>query len=214
MRDQEIINLWEAYHSIYSDITESHFKVGDEVICKKSGMEGEVVKVDPEEKGKYYTVKREDGKVVKYAPDELKLEDEDEKKEDENEGMKGAKNGGASKKAETKFHTKLDKLVHKTFGSSPEEKKKMKEEVDIFDVILEHLVAEGYADTNDAALAIMTNMSEEWKQSIVENRGMSHSGGKPGSSGDGSKPKGITGGKTYQMPGWNDNDNKKQVKGA
>ena len=64
-------------------VHESHFKVGDEVICKNSGMEGEVVKVGPEEKGKYYTVKREDGKKVKYAPDELKLEDEDE-----NEGMK------------------------------------------------------------------------------------------------------------------------------
>jgi hypothetical protein len=44
----------------------------------------------------------------------------------------------------------------------------VKEDVDIFDVILEHLVAEGYADTNEAALAIMANMSEEWKQSIVE----------------------------------------------
>jgi hypothetical protein len=71
------------------------------------------------------------------------------------------------KKKEEKFHTKLDKLVHSTFGSSPEEEK-MKEEFDIFDVILEHLVAEGYADTNQAALAIMANMSEEWKQSIVE----------------------------------------------
>lgn len=44
----------------------------------------------------------------------------------------------------------------------------VKEDIDIFDVILEHLVAEGYADTNEAALAIMANMSEEWKQSIVE----------------------------------------------
>ena len=43
-----------------------------------------------------------------------------------------------------------------------------KEEVDLFDTILEHLVAEGYADTNEAALAIMANMSEEWRQSIVE----------------------------------------------
>ena len=42
------------------------------------------------------------------------------------------------------------------------------EGVDLFDVILEHLVAEGYADTNEAALAIMANMSEDWKQSIVE----------------------------------------------
>ena len=43
-----------------------------------------------------------------------------------------------------------------------------KEEVDLFDAILEHLVAEGYADTNESALAIMANMSEEWRQSIVE----------------------------------------------
>ena len=39
---------------------------------------------------------------------------------------------------------------------------------DMFEHILEHLVAEGYADTNENALAIMANMSEEWKQSIVE----------------------------------------------
>jgi len=86
---------------------------------------------------------------------------------------------------------------------------------DPFDVVLGHLIDEGYADTEQAALQIMANMSEEWRESIVENRGMSHSGGKPGASGDGSKPKGITGGKTYQMPGWNDGDDKKaKVKGA
>jgi len=45
-------------------------------------------------------------------------------------------------------------------------KKKVKEEV--FDEILSHLLDEGYADTEQAALAIMANMSEEWKQSIVE----------------------------------------------
>jgi hypothetical protein len=39
---------------------------------------------------------------------------------------------------------------------------------DMFEHILEHLVAEGYADTNNAALAIMANMSEEWRQSIIE----------------------------------------------
>jgi len=39
---------------------------------------------------------------------------------------------------------------------------------DMFEHILEHLVSEGYADTNDAALKIMANMSEEWRESIVE----------------------------------------------
>jgi len=39
---------------------------------------------------------------------------------------------------------------------------------DTFDAILEHLVAEGYADTNESALAIMANMSEEWKEEILD----------------------------------------------
>ena len=38
---------------------------------------------------------------------------------------------------------------------------------DVFDVIKGHLIDEGYADTEEAALVIMANMSEEWKQSIV-----------------------------------------------
>ena len=164
MEAKQVRDLMEAYASIYTDISESHFKVGDEVVCKASGMEGEVVKLDkPDgaEDEKYYTVKREDGKTMKYAPNELKLAKKE--KEDEKEDVKEAKNGGATKKSETEFHLNLDKLVHKTFGPSPEEKKMKKEEVetDIFDYLLEYLVAEGYADTNKAALAIMANMSEE-----------------------------------------------------
>ena len=37
----------------------------------------------------------------------------------------------ASKKEENKFHNKLDKLVHKTFGDSPDEKKMKKEEKEL-----------------------------------------------------------------------------------
>jgi len=40
--------------------------------------------------------------------------------------------------------------------------------VDMFDIVKGHLLDEGYADTEDAAINIMANMSEEWKQSIVE----------------------------------------------
>ena len=43
-----------------------------------------------------------------------------------------------------------------------------KEEVDIYDIILSHLIDEGYAETQKAAEAIMVNMSEEWRDSIVE----------------------------------------------
>jgi hypothetical protein len=45
--------------------------------------------------------------------------------------------------------------------------KKMKEETDIYDLILSHLLDEGYAETPEAAEAIMVNMSEEWRNSIL-----------------------------------------------
>ena len=46
--------------------------------------------------------------------------------------------------------------------------KPMEEEVDIYDIIRSHLLESGYAETPEAAFAIMANMSEEWRQSIVE----------------------------------------------
>jgi len=42
------------------------------------------------------------------------------------------------------------------------------ESFDLYDIILSHLLDEGYADTEQAAEAIMVNMSEDWKESIVE----------------------------------------------
>ena len=42
-------------------------------------------------------------------------------------------------------------------------------EPDLYDVILEYLLDEGYADTQESALAIMGNMSEDWRESIAEN---------------------------------------------
>jgi hypothetical protein len=42
------------------------------------------------------------------------------------------------------------------------------EQVDIYDIILSHLLDEGYAETPEAAEVIMVNMSEEWREEIVE----------------------------------------------
>jgi hypothetical protein len=44
----------------------------------------------------------------------------------------------------------------------------LNQDVDLFDLIKGHLLDEGYADTEESALVIMANMSEEWRQSIVE----------------------------------------------
>lgn len=57
-------------------------------------------------------------------------------------------------------------------GYEPESDKKIKkktqrEQADLYDIILSHLLDEGYAETVEAAEAIMVNMSEEWRDSII-----------------------------------------------
>ena len=47
-------------------------------------------------------------------------------------------------------------------------RKLKKEQVDIYDIILSHLLDEGYAETQEQAEAIMVNMSEDWRESIME----------------------------------------------
>ena len=44
---------------------------------------------------------------------------------------------------------------------------KVNEQADFYDIILSHLLDEGYAETPEAAEAIMVNMSEEWMGSII-----------------------------------------------
>ena len=53
-------------------------------------------------------------------------------------------------------------------SAAASKRRNVDENYDTFDTILEYLVSEGYADTNESALVIMANMSEEWRQSIVE----------------------------------------------
>jgi hypothetical protein len=46
--------------------------------------------------------------------------------------------------------------------------RKLGEDVDLYDLVLEHLLDEGYADSEEAATVIMANMSEEWRNEILE----------------------------------------------
>ena len=52
---------------------------------------------------------------------------------------------------------------HKTGARMPQ-----KEDVDLYDIVLSHLLDEGYAESEQAAEAIMVNMSEDWRESICE----------------------------------------------
>jgi hypothetical protein len=46
--------------------------------------------------------------------------------------------------------------------ASEKRSKTVKEQVDTYDIILSHLLDEGYADTEEAATVIMANMSNKW----------------------------------------------------
>jgi hypothetical protein len=72
-----------------------------------------------------------------------------------------------------KKHKQADKIYNFSRLTSDLAKKRDKDakksefNEDIYDIILSHLLDEGYADTNENALAIMSNMSEEWRNSII-----------------------------------------------
>jgi hypothetical protein len=70
----------------------------------------------------------------------------------------GVKKGGGYEKGYNAMMKKIKELDKK-------------EEYDFYDIILSHLLDEGYAETSEAAQVIMVNMSEEWRQSIVEAEG-------------------------------------------
>lgn len=71
-------SLSNVSESTDSSVNESHFKVGDKVKCKDSGNYGEIVKLDKpkgEDDEKYYSVKTDDGEIIKYAPKDLKIKE-------------------------------------------------------------------------------------------------------------------------------------------
>ena len=45
---------------------------------------------------------------------------------------------------------------------------RLADEYDLYDIILSHLLDEGYAETIEDAEVMMVNMSEEWRESILE----------------------------------------------
>ena len=58
--------------------------------------------------------------------------------------------------------------ISKAKEAENRERETQKEQVDLYDIILSHLLDEGYAETPEAAEAIMVNMSEGWREDIVE----------------------------------------------
>jgi hypothetical protein len=80
----------------------------------------------------------------------------------------GESGGGGYGRVRSDDEIKKEKGGKEFLDRIADAKKKMKEEVDLYDIILSHLLDEGYASTEEAATAIMANMSEDWRDSVVE----------------------------------------------
>jgi len=146
MRDQEIIGLWEAYASVY----EKYDNKKKKKVMHHCATHGEHVKWGVGAMIKEMHTLDEEGNITHY---DIEFEH------------------GIERNVPVQELTILEGGMHEHYindEKNAELIEDQKESVDLFDYLLEYLVAEGYADTNKSALVIMANMSEEWKQSIVE----------------------------------------------
>jgi len=141
MRDQEIIGLWEAYQQVYTQPEE--VEQLDEAMSSYDRNRQRAA-----QRAAARNAARDAGKTGNVP------------------GV-----GYVSPRRERETYTdESGQERHKSGARMPKEENQ-NQSFDLFDVIKGHLLDEGYADTEQAALAIMSNMSEEWKQSIIEGVG-------------------------------------------
>ena len=88
-------------------------------------------------------------------------------------GLQGAVKGALDKGAKFMKKNPVGKAVSAVLkpaggGTHRTGNLNLKNGVDMFDLIKGHLIDEGYAETEEAALAMMANMTEEWRNNIIE----------------------------------------------
>ena len=185
MRDREIVGLHQAYLDVYSNLNYNQdiVEVAEYLVAEgyaDSYEEAEYIIEDMSDEEFGDLVKESSGMtksnrktrdelVRKYGP-EFFTNPKSRTRSERKEKPAPAPTPAPS---ETEPKTRIefdDRSRSSDQGLRGRRKLNAGMEFDPFDAILEHLVAEGYADTNESALAIMANMSEEWRQSIVEGR--------------------------------------------
>ena len=178
MRDQEIIGLWEAYQQVHAQ--EEVEQLDERLTGERLEKAKEIIARDP---------KSPKAKIVRRIASSQEGSDRgdtvpgDLPRDRGNTTLPTRRGGGGRRGRGTTTNRPGGgdgyplggRVGHTDQGRgnrarrrAGEDVEDTRESVELFDYLLEYLVAEGYADTNKAALVIMANMSEEWKQSIVE----------------------------------------------
>ena len=171
MDAQEFCNLQEAYLSVYQKIDEAFKSLPTEKMDNK--MKKLAVSSDSDSG-------RRQGNIARVRSNIGKSQKTQSFGSTESAKRKSAKHHAKSYLRQHRYSTqdtedKPDLYTRKGshYIERGEDAKKKhlqrmnKEQVDIYDIILSHLLDEGYAETQAAAEAIMVNMSEEWRDSII-----------------------------------------------
>jgi hypothetical protein len=158
MDAQDFRSLQEAYSEVYSP------QEVDEAYKEFSGGQG----VTPRGKLKMKMAKKELGNIL--APHHR-----DAKKQGERiERMKSVRDTHSPEKAQAKAAANKEKGENKkrAFGNRlmRSDGQGIRDSYDYYDIILSHLLDEGYASTEESADKIILNMSESWFEEIVEAR--------------------------------------------
>jgi len=144
MNSQDIRALQEAYSQVY-ELDEVSQKTATRAFAARATDEFE-----------------SDGADYNYTKGGKSKADETKRRIEKKHGK------AAGQHAERAAHAKIFGRKKTALTSMPPKPTKTNEEVDLYDIILSHLLDEGYADTEQAAEAIMVNMSDDWRESIVE----------------------------------------------
>ena len=144
MNSQELRALQESYSQVY-ELDEVSQKTATRAFAARATDEFE-----------------SDGADYNYTKGGKSKADETKRRIEKKHGK------AAGQHAERAAHAKIFGRKKTALTSMPPKPTKTNEEVDLYDIILSHLLDEGYADTQEAAEAIMVNMSEDWRESIME----------------------------------------------
>ena len=74
----------------------------------------------------------------------------------------------ATDKAEKGVKSALGKVARKVADKAGKAASRLGEEADSFDIVLDYLITEGHAETEEAAIKIMATMSDEWREGILD----------------------------------------------
>jgi hypothetical protein len=153
MDAKDIRNLQEAYMEVYDELDEGAAqKVADRAQKLANQRKGQT----PQRKATYQS-------LASKADERANPKPEADWRTGMSDNTRKFRAGAKETEGKVKFKTTNPKKLRKQKAMG-----ELGEQVDIYDIILSHLLDEGYAETPEAAERIMVNMSEEWRDSIVE----------------------------------------------